>query len=260
MENGRKYEPIKESRGWYFIEYYPPKNGYRFANLHLVITGDTNPNKIAIAMEQEARIWLKRYPIPIMIASFDNTGMLYDLNNTRSSNFLISFFDKDNKVQFYWESIKNEEMPDTALNQEYVDQLYSNLVYKTDTELNIERRRYFKQLNTGRIIFFIWIVIIPAIYAIFEYSSSLLAIVALIYSLYKAIRKGLELIGKWPKSKKDKEHEREEQLKNHYYFHCQMNPEGFRKLKLENFDKMNQNATITEAEALKNRKHLNNIT
>jgi len=136
----------------------------------------------------------------------------------------------------------------------HVDKLYSGLVYKTYAELDTERHKKLRQIKTGWVIFFIWLAVIPAIYAIFEYSSNFLALVALIYSLYKAVRKGLELTGKWPKSKKTKEHEREEQLKNHYYYHCQMNPEGFRKLMLENFDKMSQNEIAQEAELLNKNK------
>jgi hypothetical protein len=47
----RKYEPVKESRGWYFVEYYPPINGARFATLSLVITENASPIKIVAAME-----------------------------------------------------------------------------------------------------------------------------------------------------------------------------------------------------------------
>jgi hypothetical protein len=61
----------------------------------------------------------------------------------------------------------------------------------------------------------------------------------------------LELWGKLPKSKRDKEIEEEEQLKNHYYYHCQMNPEGFKRLMLENLDKMAKDRITKEAEALK---------
>ena len=61
----------------------------------------------------------------------------------------------------------------------------------------------------------------------------------------------LELSGKLPKSKRDKEIEDEERLKNHYYYHCQMNPEGFKRLMLENLDKMAKDRITKEAEALK---------
>ncbi len=78
-----------------------------------------------------------------------------------------------------------------------------------------------------------------------------MSLIALIYSIYKAIQKLLELTGRWPKSKRAKEKEQEELLKNHYYYHCQMNPGGFQRLKNENFEKMAREAIKKEAETLK---------
>jgi ferric iron reductase protein FhuF len=150
-----------------------------------------------------------------------------------------------------WKLLKDEEIPDNALNQEYVDKTYSGLVYKTYAQLDMEQRKKHQQIKSGWIIFYIWLVVIPAIIAIIEYYSDLLALIALIYALYKAVQKGLELTGKWPKSKKEKEHELEERLKNHYYYHCQMNPAGFRKLMLYNLDKMSESEIAKEAELLK---------
>jgi len=247
----RKYEPVKESRGWYFVEYYPPINGVRFATLSLLITGNASQKKIVTAMEQEVKSWLKRYPVPIMVSSFDNKGDLYNLSKVRGCNSLIGFWGEDKQILIYWKLLKDEEIPDIALDQEYVDKLYSGLKYKTYAALEAENRKKVRRIKTGWVIFFLWLVVIPAIYAIFEYSSNLLALIALVYSLYKAVRKGLELTGKWPKSKRTKEREREEQLKNHYYYHCKMNPEGFRKLMLENMDKMSENEIAEEAELLK---------
>jgi len=258
MKNDRKYEPIKESRGWYFVEYYPPRSGERSATLYLVITRDASQKKIANAMEKELKNWLKRYPIPIMASSFDNKGALYSLGKVKTCNHLIGFFGEDNQIHLHWRLLKEEEIPDIALNQEYVDRLYSGLVYKTYAKLDAERQKKQRQIKRGWVIFFVWLVVIPAIIAIFEYYSDLLALVALIYSLYKAVQKGLKLTGKWPKSKKTKEHELEEQLKNHYYYHCQMNPEGFRKFMLENLDKMSENEIAKEVELLKKSNGQNN--
>jgi uncharacterized protein YeaC (DUF1315 family) len=254
MEYNKNYEPIKESRGWYFVEYFPPRSGTRFAVLQLVILESASQEKIASAMEQELKNFLKRYPIPIMVSSFDNKGSLYNLGKARTSNHLIGFVSDDNQIRLHWRLLKDEEIPDVALDKEYMDRLYSGLIYKTSAELDVERRKKRRQLKTGWVIFFIWLVVIPAIIAILEYYSNLLSLIVLIYSLYQAVKKGLELTGKWPKSKKAKEKEREEQLKNHYYYHCQMNPEGFRKLMLENLDKKSENEIAKEAELLKNNK------
>ena len=247
----RKYEPVKESRSWYFVEYRPPTHGARTAMLALVITENASQKKIVTTMERELKEWLVRYPVPIMVFSFDNKDNRYNFSKLKGCDCLIGFWGEDKQIRMYWKLLKDEEIPDIALNQEYVDNLYSGLKYKTYAAIEVEHRKKMGQIKIGWVIFFIWLVIIPAIYAIFEYSSNLLALIALIYSLYKAVRKGFELTGKWPKSKRTKEREREEELKNHYYYHCKMNPEGFRKLMLENMDKISENEIAEEAKLLK---------
>ncbi|MDR3577029.1 MAG: hypothetical protein P4L50_24465 [Anaerolineaceae bacterium] len=251
METERKYEPIKESMGWYFVEYHPPRRGYKYANLNLVINKDADKKKVINAMEKELKNWLSRYPIPLMISAFDKKDDLYDLSELKPCNHLIGFLDKEGKICSHWELLKDEELPAVALNQEYVDDLYSKLSFKTYGEIALEHRKWIKQIKRGHYIFFVWLAIIPLLWELIKYSSNLLAIVSLIYSVYKAIQTGLEFFGKWPKSKRRKEKEEEERLKDHYYYHCQMNPEGFKRLKLENFEKMAIDDIEKEAASLK---------
>ncbi len=253
MRTYRKYEPIKESRGWYYVEYYPPFNNHKLATLNVVIIDDAVKIDIVNAMEKEMEIWLNRYPIPLLVSAFDNKGDVYKLGEIKASNHLIGFFDQDGKICLHWRLLKDNEIPNVALNLQYVDGLYSNLVFKTNTELDIERRKRRQQIKIGWFVFFIWLVVIPLIIALLDYFSDLVSLVALIYSFYMAIKKGLELTGRWPKSKRKKEQELEERLKNHYYYHCQMNQEGFKRLMLENLEKMAQDEITKEAESLKSR-------
>lgn len=98
---------------------------------------------------------------------------------------------------------------------------------------------------------FIWFVVIPIAVLIFEFSNEWLSAFIFLYSVSKGIETWLDMWGKLQKSKREKEKEEEERLKNHYYYHCQMNPEGFKRLMLENLEKMAKDRTMKEAEALK---------
>ncbi len=254
MTTGRKYTPIKEDRNWYFVEYNPPIKDFKFATLHLVMLDENKPEiDIVNAMEKELKDWLNRYPVPLMVSTFDNTGSLYSLSAIKDYNHLTGFFDQDGKIRLYWRLVKDNELPNVALNEEYVDNLYADLDYETYAELDARRQKKIKEIKRGSLIFFIWLVVVPALIAILEYYSNFLSLVALIYTLYKAVQTGLELRGKWPKSKRQKEKEEEERLKDHYYYHCQNNPEGFRRLMLENFEKMSKDEIAKEANALKKR-------
>ena len=73
----------------------------------------------------------------------------------------MGFFDLDGKVCMYWRLLKDNEIPDVALNKNYVDSLYSNLDYKTTAELKVERIKRRKEIQRGSLIFFVWIAIIP---------------------------------------------------------------------------------------------------
>jgi len=256
MNTDRKYMPVQESRGWYFVEYHPPVSDFKFANLQLVILIENASDiDIANAMEKELKDWLKRYPVPLFVSAFDNKGDLLSLSKIKGYNHLIGFFDPDGKVCLYWRLVKDNEIPDIALNKEYVNNLYSNLDYKTTAELDAERLKRRKEIRRGSFIFFVWLVIIPLLISVLEFYSIWLSLLALIYSFYKALQTGLELRGKWPESRRKKDKELEERLKDHYYYHCQMNPEGFKRLMRENLENMEKDKIAKEAESLKTNKY-----
>lgn len=254
MNTGKKYLPVKEIRNWYLVEYSPPVNDSKYANLHLVMISenimDTN---VANAMEKELKHWLNRFPVPVMVSAFDNTGSPYSVKAVKGHNYLTGFYDQNQKICSFWRLVKDNEIPNVAFNKEYLDNIYSGLEYETYAELAAKRRKRINAIKRGSFLFFLWLVVVPAIIATLEYYSNFLSLIAYAYSIYMAIKTALELRGKWPKSKRQKAKEEEDRLKDHYYYHCQKNPEGFRKLMLENLEQMSKDEIAKEAAAL--RKH-----
>lgn len=251
MKTDRKYEPKKEYREWYFVEYHPA-NYFKFANLHLVLTVENAPEAhIVVAMEKELKHWLKLYPIPLFVSVFDDTGSLYEFSEIKEKHHLNGFFDEDGKMHLRWGLLKDEEIPNIALDQEYRNNLYSNFIYKTDVQLDADRSQRRRQIDDGRFIILLWIVITTFVTEIFIYFNQYLSLIAFLFVLYKAIQKILQFANMWPISKREKEKSKEQGLKDHYYYHCQMNPEGFKRLKLENFARMGKDEIAKEAAALK---------
>lgn len=247
----RKYEKIKENREGYFVEYNPNLFCDKFAVLQLVFLTEIDQSNVIRLMEKELKAWLGQYPIPLMVSAFDKKGHSINLDPIKPLNILTGFFDNDKNIRMYWKSFNMDEIPDVATNQEYVNKIYSKLTFKTFAELDYVTQKRRKQLTFGWLIFFIWLVPIPILIAVLENYNSWVSLIAMIYSIYMAARKGFELTGKWPKSKRQKEKEKEDQLKNHYYYHCKENPEGFKKLMLENIEKMAMDDIAREAESLK---------
>lgn len=246
------FEATKEDRGWYFVEYRPPISGFQFATLQVVVLETTRTAEdIAATMEAELVIWLERYPVPIMVSAFDDTGSVISLKGHRPCSHLIGFIDtKTKNVVREWGLLTNDELPKDALDVSYLRRIYEGIPFRTKQQLREEALKKAKRLRLGWWIVFAWAVAVPAGVAILEWWSDWLGVVVLIYSLYKAVEKALRLMGKWTKSKAEVQNEAEEARMRHHHYHCERNPEGFEHLKLENFERWAREDIQNEAQAL----------
>ena len=244
---------LKEDRGWYFVEYRPPITSYRFATLNVVVPDTVGVARVADAMETELKLWLARYPIPLMVSSFDGKGNLYNLMTVRASSHLIGFIDKTSQEMcLFWRLLEDKEIPDDALDTNYLRKIYSNIPYKTQDDLKRESAEHVRQLRIGWTIVFVWAVIVPAVVAILKWASPpWVAVLVLVYSLWKAVVKALKMLGKWKKSPREIEKEEEERRMRHHHYHCERNTEGFSRLKLENFEREERENILDEARKLK---------
>src|SRR6266446_4786530 len=119
------FQTVKESRGWYFVEYAPPICSHRFAILELVFPDPVDKRKIVPAMESELRKWLDRYPIPIMVSAFDGKGSVIHLEPVKSCSHLMGFRSKESdQTVSHWRLVKDEELPVDALDLEHLKKVY----------------------------------------------------------------------------------------------------------------------------------------
>lgn len=243
------FQSTKEDRDWYFAEYRPPNPGDQFATLQLVILEKAKgPGEIAESMESELVIWLERYPVPIMVSAFDDSGNPIRLEKSRRCDHLIGYIDgQTHKVVREWRLLTNAELPRDALDTIYLRKIYSQIPFKTKQQLRGEAQQKAKHLRFGWWIVSVWAAVVPASVAILEWWSDWLGVVVLLYSLYKAVEKALRLMGKWPKSKAALQKEAEETTMRHHHYHCERNPEGFERLKAENFERWARDEIREEA-------------
>jgi len=73
------FDPIREGRGWYFVEYYPPWPTEWWATLSIQVSEPATDAAIAAAMESELETWLRRYSVPLHVCAFDQVGDLCQL-------------------------------------------------------------------------------------------------------------------------------------------------------------------------------------
>lgn len=245
------FNSIKEDRGRYFVEYSPPNPSTRFATLQVTTPDDAEVGDVARFMETEIELWLKRYPVPVMVSAFDGKGDLYDLSSVRPCDHLLGYSDEGkNEPLLFWKLLEDNKIPAHALNIDYLKRVYSSIPYKTSESLREDSEKHSREMRLGWAIIFAWLVVVPAIIAILGWASPFVSLIALLYSLWKAVKKGLELTGKWKKSPREIKKDEEERAMLHHHYHCVRNPEGFLRLKLENFERWEREHIQGEAAAL----------
>lgn len=87
-------EKIQEDRGYYFVEYEPAARLVGFAYINLTFPeGGTDHGSMRQAMEKELLYWLKRYPVPVLVSSFNSAEDLIYVNSTSEESHLMGYFE-----------------------------------------------------------------------------------------------------------------------------------------------------------------------
>jgi len=76
------------------------------------------------------------------------------------------------------------------------------------------------------------------------------AILVLAYGLLKAVIQWLKMTGRWKKSVKEIAKDADDLRMRHHHYHCERNPDGFLRLKVENFDRESREQVKKEAELI----------
>jgi hypothetical protein len=246
------FDRIKETGGWYYVEYLPPLPSIPFATLSLVIPGEADPARVAEAMETELSTWLTRYPIPLMVSSFDAADSLLRLSSVRECDHVMGWIDPTTRqAQSRWRLVGDHEIPSLPMSSDFLKRVYSNISFRTSADLATAAESNARSARLGWWIVFVWAAVVPAVVAIVEWASpSWVAVIILTYSLYKAFAKAMQLLGKWRPSAAEQLEQEEQRAMRHHHYHCKTNPKGFLRLKAENFEREARERTSRDAESL----------
>ena len=230
------YKQIKKLHELYLVEYSPPTEYTKMAIVSLTPRVNLSQDEIAELIEKETLIWTQKFPLTTMTSAFHENGDLIDLSAVRTSNSFVSFFDRDgNLLKSTWET---KSTPDNTFYPEGDTKGYfieQQVINRFDPELEIKKHK--RQILILRITAVTWGALIPAIYEISNLvGPKWISILACVYGLYKALRTSLNAWDLLPQSSAAKLKQEIERKKDHYYYHCELNPMGFLKLKGENFD------------------------
>lgn len=255
-----RFEPVKESRGWYFVEYRPPQADEWFATLNLQALEPATDVAVAEAMEGELSVWLARYPMPIMLCAWDEAGDRYELVGIRPFPCLMGYVDAcTGKVSAFWKLLSNEDAPRTAPSNGELLEVYADVPHKFTSEAarESEFRAYARSVRMGKRIVITWLIIwgavIPAGVAILEWAAPWwwLGVLVLAYSIYRAVRQALKLVGLWKPSRRELEAREKRDRMEVCYEECERNPVGFERLRMENLEQEVREQIQTEARELR---------
>lgn len=256
MKDGElRFDSLKEARDWYFVEYAPPIAGNPFAIVQLTILSDSDAAdhaRIASAMERELERWLKRYRVPVMVSAFNTTGALIHLEPEKSSDYLMGKSEDSEVLESVWGLLDSQKLPPHS--PDVLRSIYHDIPFRTAEDIRTkaaqELRRTMSALRLSLALLIFWLVVIPVSIALLGVANPLIGAVVLIYSLWKAFVQLMKLLGKWPEGRKKKEQSERKRRMEHYFWHCERNPEGFQRLKFENFDREERERTAIEAAKL----------
>lgn len=251
MEDRIYFDTIKKKSDRFFIEYHPPIPGGLFAGLSVNYIDDIDLDGAANELLIQSHKWINKYPVAIMASAFDRTGSFIDFSPLKGGGHLTLIL-TNGVTQECWGLVADSEFVDGPLSRDNLLNIYSDLNYRTQEEINNKLDTEAKSRNRFNLIIAVWAVVIPALITILEFfSPTWVAVLALGYSLWKAYKEWSLLTGKSQKSEKEKAKEKEELRIRHHHYHCDINPGGFQRLKLENLTKSIEDGIQTKYNEIK---------
>lgn len=241
------------------MEYRPPVSGNSHATLHLVFTENPALAAVADAMKSEAEHWLRRYPVPIMAFAWDAAENRIQPHGDEDDALLVAWQAADAaRPTFAWKTAGLPPFLDTPTEIPDWREIYHDIPFRTDAEVKANAVKTWdktrKQILFLRVVLVVWLAAIPAAWATFQFiGPHWLEIAVFLYSLWQAVRTAIKLFGHSQPSKAEQEKSAKDLKMAHYFYHCERNPEGFARLKHENFDRETSERNLREAAVLKSR-------
>lgn len=246
----RKYEKVKMDREEYFVT-YSPINLKSENHALLTITGNINKRKMAIKMEEEVVDCLKVYPVPVVCMAVDDKDGYINFDDVKGASRIVGYMEKGS-IFFEW----RENFPNIVVTDQELRKIYKGIKFETRNQLKKKADDYVKDMRT--IICFLnfttiaW-AFVAIIITVLEWQHLLVGTAAFIYAIYKILRKVIRLKGF--KTEKEKEEAEIKRKKDHYYYHCELNPAGFRRLMAENFENEHKERTLQEHQSIRDQKN-----
>lgn len=246
------FDNIRETRDSFFVEYQPPVADNPFATLYIIFPHAVLWDRLRKIFDEEVQHWVRRYPVPLMVWALDDKEDTIRLPNS-DGDCLFAWHDPESGQ--IAQSLNQHDFEDflkTAPGHPERTTIYTDVPFRTDHEVKVAAQHSLiarKRQNTLlRIILTLWLAAIPAGYAVFEFLGPLwLGLLGLAFVLWKASQTALRIWSRAKPSEKEKKQAEKQRKMDHYFHHCERNPDDLTRLKLENFENDARERIRTEA-------------
>lgn len=253
MDSQRVFrEQIKEHRGDYYVSYRPADARFPSAFVQLTFLDDGHDvADVKKAMERELQSWLSRFRVPVTVSSYDAKDGFIHVATEFDQSHLTGYVDpQTDQIIRQWGLLKNEELPPEQMGARYLERVYEGVPFRLQEAVRQNVLRETRMLGRSARIAIFLLVGVPVLIEMVSMGVTWLGHVLAGIS----ISVGLYELGKamgWLKPAREKEKAERDLRMKHYFYHCEQNPEGFNRLKIENLEREAIRRTHDEADALR---------
>jgi len=249
------FDTIKLAKDNYQVD-YSPNYSANHAILGLTFIQNIRKRDMLSYMRQEAKKWIAKYPVPLLVFAYDDTGSTITLQEPDGFCLICWQEPGDGEIKESWETKNFKYDRKSELFKNGWDKIFTKIPYRTQSQIkenaDILTKQRIKEVRTVKIMLFVWVGVIPATWLIIQQFGP--AWIGLAISVYA----GLKILSEVKKvcfsksNRKETSEEKERREMEHHHYHCKLNPKGFLRLKAENFEKELRDETISEYNNLKN--------
>lgn len=139
------FDPIKEHRGAYFVEYQPPVADATFATMNLVFIDAAENIAIVAAMNTELELWLQRYAVPLMITAWDAKENMLRPNGEDTPHLVGWLSPSSTKAVHSWQLDDLTAFLKSGPATPDWRTIYKNVPVKTDAEVKANAAKFAQE-------------------------------------------------------------------------------------------------------------------
>lgn len=252
------WHTIEEARDNYFVSYAPAGKCRYLAMVVLTYPAKIPSYRIiAKAIEDELRYWMSRFNVPIMATAESASEEAIEFGEEFKDGFLFGHIKENNELDLNWGPISDDSIPEILKTPEHRNKEYQDVPYTSKSQIIENQKQHKRIVQTGKGLVLFWFVVIPAFIAVVGYFNWFyVGLIAMIYSLFKALIEALRIQGYVKESRYDEQKSDEEREKEHHHYHCKRNPDSFARLMAENYKREDELKALEKFDTLKKKQQV----